>query len=792
MQTLLNALNQRYHRLISMGLAMILLIGTLVMSPSEAQGASSDAGGSSSMKRIESTVTASSYQPGTNYVPGNVLDGVWGEDTESQQSRWSASGQGQWLQFDLGTEQTVTYVNIAFLNARERQSSFEILGSNTEDFQSSTVVFERLFSRQLKPEDSIMQTYVLQSPAKARYLRLIGYGNNASGSSGNWNSIMEVELYAGKVPGEPPEEPQPPLPPNAGEEKEEDVKLPEMKRVSVSTAEQLQQALDQAVAGTLIELKDGTYEQNGPFVVKDKHGSAVYPIRITGKPGKAIISGNSYMHIENSSYIEVSGLTFRNGIGDENGKQTLNDRGLAHRALTGVHPGIQLESSSRISILGNTFALDETGQPYRFKAQNRYVWCLLNVENSCRYSEDRYDPNGEIYEGLTPYEDPNLITDNGTHRHYIRVEGTSSHNRIAYNDIGPKKGFGAVLIYDGEGHSGQHISQYDVMEYNYFHGIGPRVTNGLEAIRLGLSSTSLSSGYITVQYNLFDGFNGEDEVISVKSSDNIIRYNTIRHSYGGIVSRHGNRNSFYGNHLIGDGVTPGSSGFRIYGNDHKIYNNYMEGLTDKVIRLDGGTHDGGPEGSTNPIVRWGGNQEQTARLGDLPAEQRTELLRGHWRQYNVQIYNNTIVNVGNQTTTFNLGGRTYQPVGTKIYNNLIFSHAGTMFHETDAVIQAPDQERAVYKGNMLSGNAPVSNNPIVDREMTKQELHLVRSRDGLIRLSVYSPAVDAALTPYAAADDMDGQIRYIPDVGADEYAPGKQRSNPPLTVHDVGPEAWTK
>ena len=81
-----------------------------------------------------------------------------------------------------------------------------------------------------------MQTYVLQPTVKARYLRLIGYGNNASGS-GNWNSIMEVELYAGKVPGESPEEPQPPLPPNAGEVKEEDVKPPEMKRVSVSTAE---------------------------------------------------------------------------------------------------------------------------------------------------------------------------------------------------------------------------------------------------------------------------------------------------------------------------------------------------------------------------------------------------------------------------------------------------------------------------------------------------------------------------------------------------------------------------
>ena len=58
-------------------------------------------------------------------------------------------------------------------------------------------------------------------------------------------AARKLEQYHGsralrrKVPGESPEEPQPPLPPNAGEVKEEDVKPPEMKRVSVSTAEQL-------------------------------------------------------------------------------------------------------------------------------------------------------------------------------------------------------------------------------------------------------------------------------------------------------------------------------------------------------------------------------------------------------------------------------------------------------------------------------------------------------------------------------------------------------------------------
>ncbi len=790
----MNSLRGQSGRLrlaIRRGVLMLLagLLGSLTFSPPQVTEALSEAGGNE-MKLQVSSVTASSYQPNTNYVPANVVDGVWGDDADSQQSRWSASGQGQWLQFDLGQPQKVTYAKIAFLNARERLSSFEMTVSETPGFESGTTVLGKQSSRPLQPEDSILQAYVFEQPVKARYLRLTGYGNSASGSSGNWNSIMEVELYAGNPPGTG----NPDTPPDAGSIGEEDVPAPELKHIRVNTAAELQKALDQAARGTVIELQNGSYEQNGPFVVKDKHGTPAYPIRITAEnAGKAVLTGNSYMHIENSSYIELSGLQFRGGIGDEKGNQTLTERGLANRSLTGVHPGVQLQSSSRISILGNTFVLDETGQPYRFKAADkRYVWCLLDVKDSCRYGEDRYDPNGEAYVGPTPYDNDQLITDNGSNRHYIRVEGTGSHNRIAYNDIGPKKGFGAVVIYDGEGHEGRNISQYDVIEYNHFHHIGPRVTNGLEAIRLGLSSLSLSSGYATVQYNLFDGLNGEDEIVSVKSSDNIIRYNTIRNSYGGLVSRHGNRNLFYGNFILGDGKTPGLSGFRIYGNDHQIFNNYMEGLTDKIIRLDGGTHDGGPEGGTNPTVRWGGEQEQTAELNSLPADQRTELLRGHWRQYNVQIYHNTIVNVGNHTPVITLGGRLYQPYGTKIYNNLIFSHAGTIWNETDAMMKAPAKERPDYKGNMIEGSASVSNNPAVAGLMSKEDLRLVRGKDGLIRLSLYSPAIDAAVGPWVTLDDMDGQMRHAPDVGADEYEAFGTKTNRPLTPTDVGPGALPK
>jgi hypothetical protein len=726
------------------------------------------------------SVSASSYQGGTDNLPYKVIDGTWGDDEEGESSRWSASGSGEWIQFDLGQPTTLTYAQIAYLSARTRQSSFEIWASNDADFTERTVVVAKRNSRVLTNEDSIMQPYVFEKTVAARYLRIVGYGN----SSNAWNSIMEVELYTGVPPVvNEPKDPQ--APPQAGDVKEGDIPAPILTKVEVSTAAALQQALDNVTAGTEIILKSGNYEQEGPFVVLNKNGTAVKPIRIKAEElGEAVFVGESYLHIENSTYIEVEGLTFKNGIGSKNGTKTLEERGLSERILTEVHPGLQLYSSSKVSILRNTFALDETGQAYKFGD----VWCKINIEGSCRKGGDSYDPNGEVYTGDTPYTNPDLQTTNGTHRHFIRVEGISSHNRIAYNDIGPKTGFGAVMIYDGAGHSGTNISQYDVIEYNYFHDIGPRVSNGLEAIRLGLSSLSLAPGYVTIQYNLFENFQGEDEIISVKSSDNIIRYNTVRNSYGGFVARHGHRNQFYGNFMFGDGKTAGSSGFRIYGNDHKIYNNYMEGLTDRIIRLDGGVQDAGPDGSNDPLVKTTANPSGS-QLRSLTQEQATELLRGHWRQYNNEIYNNTIVNVGGNTTVFTLGGRNFQPVGTKIYNNIIFSNAGTIFNETSDYQKSPAGERGVYAGNLIEGTASISNNAAVTAAHTKTPLQLVRSNDGLIRLSASSPAIDAAVAPYIASDDMDGQIRYSPDVGADEYQPGVIPTRGPLTKENVGPKA---
>ncbi|WP_197035571.1 discoidin domain-containing protein, partial [Paenibacillus sp. UNC451MF] len=306
------------------------------------------------------TVTASSFQPNTNYVPANVIDGNW----EDPESRWSASGQGQWLQFDMGQPQAVTYLQIAFLNARERQSVFEILESNDPNFATSTLLLAKRKSRSLQSTDSLLQPYVLDKPATARYLRFVGYGNTAAGSSGNWNSMTELAMYTGTPPViVEPEEPT--GPPQAGDVAEGPP--PALEIINVSTAEQLQTALDQAKPGIEIRLKSGSYEQNGPFVIKDKQGTAALPIRITAADqGGAIIKGNSYLHIENSNYVEVSGLVFNSGIGTtgldyrginaslasefrgEDSASTTVPKGQIPYAQ--VHPGLELYNSSNISV----------------------------------------------------------------------------------------------------------------------------------------------------------------------------------------------------------------------------------------------------------------------------------------------------------------------------------------------------------------------------------------------------------------------------------------------------------
>lgn len=154
----------------------------------------------------------------------------------------------------------------------------------------------------------------------------------------------------------------------------------------------------------------------------------------------------------------------------------------------------------------------------------------------------------------------------------------SSHNRVDHCRFEGKRQPGNYVTIDGDSKGQQ--SQYDRIDHNQFLDIGPRAKNEKEAVRIGWSKLSMSSGYTILEHNYFERCDGDPEIVSVKSCDNIVRNNKVVDCMGVISLRHGDRNVVRGNVILGRGRDD-CGGIRVYGDDHKITGNYLEGLTGK-------------------------------------------------------------------------------------------------------------------------------------------------------------------------------------------------------------------
>lgn len=113
-------------------------------------------------------------------VPGNVLD-------NNLATRWSASGDGQWIQFCLGDTLTVSAVQIAFYNGNTRISHFDI--QTSLDGTSFITVSANRYSSGISLN---LENFSI-SPAAAKYIRILGHGNNTNA----WNSFTEVKIITG-------------------------------------------------------------------------------------------------------------------------------------------------------------------------------------------------------------------------------------------------------------------------------------------------------------------------------------------------------------------------------------------------------------------------------------------------------------------------------------------------------------------------------------------------------------------------------------------------------------------
>jgi hypothetical protein len=131
--------------------------------------------------QTEITPAASAVTASTNdgNLPGNVVD-------NNLATRWSANGDGQWVQLDLGTVRSVGSVSVAVYNGNARHNRF--------DLQVSTGggVWNTVFSGESSGNTTAEENYDF-ADVDARWVRYLGHSADVS----TFNSVTEISIFEG-------------------------------------------------------------------------------------------------------------------------------------------------------------------------------------------------------------------------------------------------------------------------------------------------------------------------------------------------------------------------------------------------------------------------------------------------------------------------------------------------------------------------------------------------------------------------------------------------------------------
>ncbi|MFW2589741.1 polysaccharide lyase family 7 protein [Sagittula sp. SSi028] len=128
------------------------------------------------------------------YGPHNIIDG-----STDPTSRWSNESLGapKSVVLDLGAEQTVKGLSIAWYKGNERATRFTVDASVDGESYSQIIA-----EQQSSGETLDLEAYDM-APVQARYLRINGNGN----TSNDWNSITEAAVTGCGVAVEKPDQP---------------------------------------------------------------------------------------------------------------------------------------------------------------------------------------------------------------------------------------------------------------------------------------------------------------------------------------------------------------------------------------------------------------------------------------------------------------------------------------------------------------------------------------------------------------------------------------------------------
>ena len=318
---------------------------------------------------------------------------------------------------------------------------------------------------------------------------------------------------------------------------------------------------------------------------------------------------------------------------------------------------------------------------------------------------------------------------------------SADNAEVDHNTFQNKTSGGVYLQVNGPG--AHDMAKRVHIHHNYFFNHQFKGGNGGESIRLGLSGRQHGDARAVVEYNLFEKADGDSEALSVKSSNNMVRFNTFLNSRGTLSLRHGWGTRVEGNIIIG-----GHGGIRFFGNNHTIINNIVQGSSGQELEVGGG--------------------EIKDDTGSTTAHEAAD---------HCVVLFNTFVSSGGDLVKFG-GGKKYGPDDITLADNIL-QGSGTLVTKRQGT-------NLTWLGNVVNGgivgNIPASGyrsvNPL-----------LATAIGGLLRPGAGSPVIDTATGSYPqVTTDLDDQARTATkDVGADEVNAATPRR--PLTAADVGPKA---
>ncbi len=326
---------------------------------------------------------------------------------------------------------------------------------------------------------------------------------------------------------------------------------------------------------------------------------------------------------------------------------------------------------------------------------------------------------------------------------WVHIYG--QHNRFDHNYVGGKKNGGVTLAVHLNDEQNQE--NFHRIDHNYF-GPRPRLgSNGGETIRVGTSTYSLTSSRTIIEENYFYRCNGEVEIVSIKSCDNIIRRNLFVECEGGLVLRHGNRNLIEGNFFLGNGK-PHTGGVRVINAGHTIVNNYFADLKGDQFRSALTIMNGVPNSTIN---------------------------RYH-QVRDVLIANNTFVNCDHiELAAGSDLERTARPENVRFVNNVFYNPtADSLFHVHDNI-----------SGISFDGTLTQSGSKPYLQGMSTGNFKLTKTSDGLI---VPLPDKQGGSKSLAeVTKDITGMTRPKADVAGAVLPGSVGKMHLPLKPAEAGP-----